>query len=172
MTTHSKIQEKWKQGYLPGMDCITHGNGTITVGNTYVLMDGETKESKRYWFPLCDTILENFEKYDADIWSEIDIFHGAFEYENQKFVFGDGAMGNEGYVASTKLNGELNWAIFFTFSNPIHKAEVIDEHLICYGDTGAIIAINLKNITDIKIKFDSSQLYQNVNRLRIEFVHL
>ena len=151
MTTHKKIQEKWKQGYLPGYDCITYGDGTITFANTYSLTDPEAKKSKRYWFPLCDTTLENVIKYDEDIWTECDIFHGAFEYENQKIVFGDGAMGNEGYIASTTLSGELNWAIFFTFSNPINKAEVINEHLICYGDTGTIIEIDLTNISKIKV---------------------
>jgi hypothetical protein len=60
-------------------------------------------------------------------------------------------MGNEGYVASTKLNGELNWSIFFTFSNPIHRAEVINNQLICYGDTGTKISINLSDLTQIKI---------------------
>ncbi len=151
MTTHKKIQEKWKQGYLPGFDCITYGNGTMTIANTYTVIHTETNKSKRYWFPLCDTTLEGIQKYDEDIWTECDIFHGAFEYKNQKFVFGDGAMGNEGYIASTTLAGELNWAIFFTFSNPINKAEVIDKHLICYGDTGAIIKMDLNNITKIKV---------------------
>ena len=60
-------------------------------------------------------------------------------------------MGNEGFIASTHLNGALNWAIFFTFSNPIHRAEVMDDLLTCYGDTGAVIEINLNNITQIKV---------------------
>jgi len=153
---HKKIQEKWKQGFLPGYDCIVMGDGDIIIGNTYEVILTETKEYKRYWFPLCDTTLEGVEKYDTDIWTEVDAFHGAFEYKNQKFVFGDGAMGNEGFVASTTLIGELNWAIFFTFSNPICKAEVIDESLICHGDSGAIINIDLNNITEIKVlKLDS-----------------
>lgn len=150
-TMHPKIQEKWKQGYLPGYDCIVMGEGGIVIANTYSTILTETKERKRYWFPLCDTTLEGLEKYDEDIWTEVDIFHGAFEYQNQKFVFGDGAMGNEGFVASISLNGVLNWAIFFTFSNPIKKAKVEDNHLICYGDTGTIIDIDLSNITKMEI---------------------
>ncbi|MFD2562862.1 hypothetical protein [Aquimarina rubra] len=148
---NKKIQDKWKEGYLPGYDCITYGDGTFTIANTYSVIETETKKNKRFWFPLCDTTLEGILKYDDDIWTEIDIYHGAFEYENQKFVFGDGAMGNEGYIASITVTGELNWAIFFTFSNPINKAEVKNEHLICYGDTGAIIDIDLNNITKIKV---------------------
>lgn len=152
---NKKIQEKWKEGYLPGYDCIVYGDGTCTIANAYSTYDPNNGETKQYWSPLCDTTLENIEKYNDDIWVETDIFHGAFEYQNQKFVFGDGGMGNEGYIASTKLTGELNWAIFFTFSSPIHKVEVIDEHLICYGDSGTVMAIDLNNITKIKVTLNN-----------------
>lgn len=148
---HPKIQEKWKQGFLPGFDCIIMGEGELIIGNVYSTYDPSNSETKQYWSPLCDTTIESIEKYDDDTWVEVDIFHGAFEYKNQKFVFGDGGMGNEGYIASITLNNELNWAIFFTFSNPINKAKVKSEHLICYGDTGTIIDIDLNNITKIKI---------------------
>ena len=38
-------------------------------------------------------------------------------------MIADDELGNEGYIASTSLDGELIWSIFFTFSNPIIKAE-------------------------------------------------
>jgi hypothetical protein len=151
------IQEKWKKGFLPGYDCITFGDGTVTIANTYSVILTETSEHKRFWFPLCDTTLEGIQKYDEDIWTECDIWHGAFEYENQKFVFGDGGMGNEGYIASTTLNGDLNWALFSTFSNPIERAEVINNQLICYGDTGCVIQIDLKNITRIEVSHEENK---------------
>jgi hypothetical protein len=148
-----KIQDKWKQGLVLGLDCIAFANGEIVIGNAYHTKDSNTGEIKQYWFPLCDTTLEKIEKYDEDIWTVCDIFHGGFEYENQKIVFGDGGMGNEGFVASTKLNGELNWSIFFTFSNPICKAEIENNHLICYGDSGIKINIDLNNLTKIKVDY-------------------
>lgn len=151
-TMHPKIQEKWKQGYLPGYDAIIMGEGDIIIANAYSTYNPNNGETKRYWSPTCDTTLESLEKYNDDIWVECDIFHGAFEYQNQQFVFGDGGMGNEGFIASTSLSGILNWAIFFTFSNPICKAEIKEKHLICYGDSGIIITIDLKNITKIKIE--------------------
>jgi len=147
MKKHKIIQEKWKQGWLPGFDCITYGDGTFTIASTYSVYDPNNGETKQYWSPLCDTTFDNIIKYDDDIWTEVDIYHGAFEYDNQKIVFGDGGMGNEGYIASTDLKGDLNWAIFFTFSNPI-----IDHHLICYGDSGVIVIdIDLNDITKIKV---------------------
>ncbi len=153
---HPKIQEKWKQGYLPGYDCIIMGDGEIIIADSYVVYDPNTNESKRYWSTTCDTTLESLEKYNDDIWVEVDIFHGGFEHENQKFVFGDGGMGNEGYIAATSWHGTLDWAIFFTFSNPIIKAKIKNGNLFCFGDSGAIIEINLKKITDIKVSFDTA----------------
>jgi len=147
-----KIQEKWKEGFVLGYDCITFGNGKVVIGEHYRTENPNNGERKQYWSPLCDTSLDKIEKYNEDIWTEIDVFHGAFEYRNQKIVFGDGGMGNEGYIASITKNNELNWSIFFTFSNPIHKAEIIEKELICYGDTGTKITISLDEITHIKVE--------------------
>lgn len=152
---NNTIQEKWKQGFLPGYDCIAYADGSIVIANTYSAIDTATRERKQFWFPLCDTTLEGIQKYDDDIWTEVDIFHGAITYNDQKIVFGDGGMGNEGYVASTNsINGDLIWAIFFTFSNPICRAEIKNEHLICYGDSGTIIEISLNEITKIRVTYE------------------
>ncbi|WP_299113069.1 hypothetical protein [uncultured Winogradskyella sp.] len=148
-----KIQDKWKKGFVLGLDCITYSNGKIIIGSVYRTENPNNGEIKQYWSPICDTELEKIEKYDDDIWTEYDIFHGSFEYENQKIVFGDGGMGNEGYIASTKLNGELNWSIFFTFSNPISKAEIIENRLVCYGHSGTIINIDLNELSKIKVDY-------------------
>ena len=150
-TSQQKIQQKWKEGYVLGYDCITHSNGEIVIGEPYSVYDPNNKKTKRYWSPICDTTLDKIEKYNEDIWTECDIWHGAFEYNNQKIVFGDGGMGNEGYIASTTKEGLLNWSIFFTFSNPICKAEVIENKLICYGDGGIKITIDLNELSNIKV---------------------
>ncbi len=151
---NKKIQAKWREGYVLGQDCIAFGDGRVVMANTYSVKDMNSGETQRYWFPLCDTTVKGLEKYEADMWTEVDIWHGPFEFENQKIVFGDGAMGNEGYVASITADNTLNWSIFFTFSNPIMKAEMVDRQLICYGDTGAVITINIDELTKIKVKFN------------------
>jgi hypothetical protein len=148
---NEKIQRKWKEGFVVGHDCITFSDGRIVVAKTYNVILTETGESKRFWFPLCDTTLEGVEKYDDDVWTPIDIFHGSFIHDEQTIVFGDGAMGNEGYIASLNAEGDLNWSAFFTFSNPICKAEVTEGNLVCYGDTGCRIKISLNNMTEIEV---------------------
>lgn len=143
------IQNKWQDGFLPGIDCILYSDGTVIIGNYYSQTDNNN--NKHHWYPLCDTSINSLEKYEQDIWTNIDVYKGAFEYENQKIVFGDGAMGNDGFVASVKPAGELNWAMFFTFSNPIYKVEVDDNLLICYGDSGVKISVHLDDLTKITI---------------------
>lgn len=145
------IQNKWKSGLLPGIDCILYGDGKVIIANNYCVKDSDTKQSKQYWYPLCDTTIDSLEKYDDDIWTNIDIFHGAIIHGEERIVFGDGSMGNEGFVASTDENGRLNWGIFFTFSNPIMRVKIENGTLICFSELESEIKINLNELTDISI---------------------
>ena len=145
------IQHQWEKGLLPGFDCIVYKNGNVTIANTYEVKDSNSQKSKRYWFPLCDTTIDSVENYDDDIWTNVDIYKGAIDFQNGKIVFGDGSMGNEGFITSTDKNNKLNWAIFFTFSNPIIKAEITNDELICTSDA-TTISIQLKNLTKISVE--------------------
>jgi len=150
----NKIQAQWKNGRVLGFNCIAFGDGRVVVANAYAVPT-ETKTRKQYWFPLCDTTLDGLEKYDDDIWTEVQIYHGSFEHDEQTFVFGDGAMGNEGFVASVDAEGILNWSIFFTFSNPIIRAEIDGQDLVCFGDTGTVIRIDLGELTKIDVRTET-----------------
>ena len=145
------IQSKWREGYVIGFDCLAYGDGRVVIAHTYTLYDPNTDVTQRFWSPLCDTTLEGMTKYDEDIWTAVDIFHGTFEFEGQTIVFGDGGMGNEGFVASVGPDNTLNWSLFSVFSNPIMKAEMKDRTLICHGETGLQMAINIDNPTNVKI---------------------
>ncbi|WP_433812906.1 hypothetical protein [Flavobacterium johnsoniae] len=145
------IQGQWKNGLLPGIDCIVYKNGQVTIANTFRLKDSNSQKSKQYWSPLCDTTIDSLENYDDDIWTNIDIYKGAIDYEDGKIVFGEGSMGNEGFIASIDKDNQVNWGIFFTFSNPIIKAEIINDQLICISDLETKISIQLKNLTKISV---------------------
>ncbi|WP_163395860.1 hypothetical protein [Flavobacterium limi] len=149
--TVNYIQDKWEKGFLPGIDCIVFEDGKIIIANTYKTIDYNTLENKQYWFPLCDTTIESLENYSDDIWTKVDIFNGSITHGNEKIVFGDGSMGNEGFVASTDRDNQLKWAIFFTFSNPILKAEIVNNELICISELETKISIHLNNVTRISI---------------------
>lgn len=147
----NKIQDKWKAGQILGHDCLVFASGKIVMAQ--VLSEENPNDGclKHFWVPLCDTELEKIEIYNEDIWTCYDIFHGSLELEEQRIVFGDGAMGNEGFIASTTKDGSLSWSLFFTFSNPIVKAEIHSNKLVCHGDTGMRITIDLNELTHIEI---------------------
>lgn len=145
------VQDKWENGFLPGIDCIVFEDGKIVIANTYKTIDSETQKSKHYWFPLCDTTIESLENYTDDIWTKVDMYNGSITHGNEKIVFGEGSMGNEGFIASTGIDNKLKWAIFFTFSNPIVKTEIVTNELICTSELGTKISIHLNDLTRISI---------------------
>lgn len=149
-----ELQEKWKENHLVGYDGIVFGNGDIIIADYYKTENPNNGEIKWYWSAICDTTLKSIQKYNDDVWTEVGVYIGSFEYQQQKIVFGEGSMGNEGFVASTNLEGELNWSMFFTFSNPIHKVEVINEQLVCYGTSDVEISIDLNDLTKVKVSIE------------------
>ncbi|WP_370234025.1 MULTISPECIES: hypothetical protein [Henriciella] len=145
------IQQKWREGFVVGYDCIAHGTGRVVFANAYSLYDPNTHETTLYWSPLCDTTVASLLKYNDDIWTGVDIFRDPFEFEGQKIVFGDGGMGNEGYIASVTPENDLNWSLFFSNSNPIAHAEMQGRTIVAYGETGFIAQINIDNPADISV---------------------
>ncbi|WP_143166673.1 hypothetical protein [Pedobacter caeni] len=148
---HNYIQSKWREGKLPGIDCLLFADGNVVMANAYGIEDPNTHTKEFRWSAICDTTIGSLEKYEPDIWTDIDIFHGAVSYGEGKIVFGDGCMGNEGFVASTDKNGDLNWGMFFTFSNPVYSAVIKDHTLICTTELGTEISIQLDDLTQVSI---------------------
>lgn len=153
---NSTIQKKWREGFVVGYDCIAYGDGRIVFANAYSAYNPNTHETTNYWSPLCDTTLASLLKYNDDVWTQIDIFRHPFEFEGQKIVFGDGGMGNEGYIASVTPENDLNWSLFFTNSNPIMRAEMQNRTLLAHGETGFMARINIDNPADISVTHANS----------------
>ena len=156
-TKDSKIiNQKWREGFVLGYDCIAYGDGRVVFANAYSTYDPNTHETTLYWSPLCDTTLASILKYNDDVWTKVDIFRHPFEFEGQKIVFGDGGMGNEGYIASVTPDNDLNWSLFFTNSNPIMRAEIRGRTIVAYGETGFIAHINIDNPADISVTHENA----------------
>jgi hypothetical protein len=84
--TNEYIQAKWRAGLLPGIHCILFGDGQIIIANNYRLTDYNSKTSNQHWHPICDTNIGSLEKYNADIWTNVDVFHGAIGYGRGQIV--------------------------------------------------------------------------------------
>lgn len=66
--------------------------------------------------------------------------------------FGEGSMGNEGFVACTDSHNNFIWSIFFDFTNPLISGHIEDNFLYLYSSDTTEVSINLDDITKISIK--------------------
>ena len=136
---------------IPGINCIAYPDGKIIILKCYQLYDLNTKETELFCDPLCDTTIEILEKYDAAYWTRVDEWTG-INYQNGKIHGGDGAMGNEGFIARTDANNNLIWGIFFENTNPIKSLNIKNKTLIAVNEHSELqIEINLDTLTDIKM---------------------
>lgn len=147
------INIKWreKQKKLPGFNCIAYPDGTVTLLNVFEYVNSETgKTSAIHIRPICDTTIDSIMKYKKNPWVEVDEWC-VITNEDGHFLGGDGAMGNEGFIAKVDCNDNLIWAMFFTVTNPIKSLQITDDYLIGQNEhNDGSIKINLKQLTDIK----------------------
>ena len=99
----------------------------------------------------------SLEKYNDDIWSEVDISTEKIHYNNDIIFGGEGSMGNEGFIACTDKNNVLNWAIYFTNSNPFYKIEMIDDKICAYSSYDLVYQIDIQNLEKITIEHKECQ---------------
>ena len=65
-------------------------------------------------------------------------------YEEFIYVGGEGAMGNEGFIACLNSDRSPIWALFFENSNPFYQLEIVN------GSLEAITSLDLKYQVDIE----------------------
>ena len=151
MASENIIQEHWENKSLLGMNCILFADGSVTVLNFYTVTDG--KEKQYYVNPVCDTTLESIEKYNSDPWTEIEIHPDTLKLNNGDMIcYGEGGMGNEGFVALQDNEGRLKWAFFSTELNPFIKAVSKDQNtILAYSTYDLVVSINILAPETMKI---------------------
>ena len=163
---NDKVKELWEgmQKKLPNFNCILYPDGTITVLDFYRFYDSN---ENIYYFTisaLCDTTLDSVLKYDDDPWVLVDEWC-VISNDMGIFLSGDGAMGNDGFVAHTDCDGKLKWAMFFNQTNPIKDLEINNNYLIGISEhNDAKIEINLKQLTDIKFTYIKTKQSDNCSQ--------
>lgn len=69
-----------------------------------------------------------------------------------KIYFGEGSMGNEGFIACTDYNNNYIWSIFFDSTNPLISGYIESNFLYLTSSDTTEVKINLDDITNISIK--------------------
>lgn len=142
------VQLHWEEMELPGINSLIYGNGTLTILNIYSVSSDDGK--KYYAFPVADTTIESIEHYNDDVWTEIQPHPNSINTGQFKLSFGEGGMGNEGFVAMEGKEG-LVWALFSTESNPFISLELTDNYIAAYSDF-IVYKIDIKNPKNITIE--------------------
>ncbi|WP_136668193.1 hypothetical protein [Flavobacterium sp. H122] len=147
----NKINEHWLNEELIGIDCVQKNNGEIIILNCYSFTNNNVKQS--FATPICDTTIDSLEKYNSDIWTSFEVLSNRVEINNEFIVLGgEGAMGNEGFVACTDINDNFIWGAFFTNSNPFYKIEVENNTVFAFSSNNLLFKIDLFNPEKISIE--------------------
>lgn len=151
----SLIMEHWsaEQRELPGMNCIAFADGTVIILDILKIHDPNNNERTMHVSPLCDTTIDSMVKYNPDCWTMIDAWT-SIDYQDGTIVGGDGAMGNEGFIAYADAEDNLVWAIFFEDTNPIKKLSVNESTLNAINEHDELrIEIDLNHLVDIQMTY-------------------
>lgn len=164
----SPIQTLWENNQIFGIDGIVYSD-KIIIMNYYLIGKNLYKG-----FPLCDTTFHDVVKYYPEPYRkvlpdgrveyqpdpnnilelgvQIQIYLASpLAYENENIYFGEGAMGNEGFVALVDKDNQLLWSILFNLTNPIMSASTKEDYLYLLSTDNTKVKINLKNLTEIEI---------------------
>ena len=101
---------------------------------------------------MCDTTIESLEYYTTDIWTEVTLTGERLNLGNgEYFEYGEGGMGNEGFIALVNDLGSLIWAIYFVHSNPFFKILIKDRYILGYTSGDLEYKIDMDNLSSITI---------------------
>jgi hypothetical protein len=144
----NQLSAHWLNNELPGINCVIKSTGEIILLNAYT-----NEEGKPYAFPLCETTIESLVKYNEDIWTEIQVFARITNTKTGDiFCCGEGAMGNEGFIACTSSANHFIWGVFFEHSNPFSKLTFHENELRAYSTSDYVYIIDLNNPECIQIE--------------------
>lgn len=137
------IQERWQQDEILGYDCVTFSDGRVVLLNCLDLGD------RIIINPYAGSSVDQIVEYESEPWSSIQSYGSISIPQNgYELLFGEGAMGNEGFIACTN-SGILNWSLFLTKYNPIQRGEILDEsHAVFFSEYIKLI-VNFKKPIEI-----------------------
>ncbi len=140
----AELRNRWRRSFrqLPDVDGIVFGDGQVVLASHYWTQNVDGTQH-HFWSPIADVHLADCLKYDEQLWRDVDAW-GALELGDQRILFGDGAMGSDGFVAAEDAaTGELLWSIFFDWTNPFDQAHLEGPDLVVRSELNYLLRIPL-----------------------------
>lgn len=141
------LQEHWDQTELIGLDAMTFSDGSIK------LIDIVYKENKNlintfgkeYSFRNLEqtNLNEVVNKFDDDIWSTCQINDHMKIGDNAIYACGEGEMGNEGFIVKLDSDGNIQWSLYSTSSNPFYKIVVYKDELAFFSTANFAVVLEI-----------------------------
>jgi hypothetical protein len=129
---HARLQDAWRNSELPHFSGIVLGDGRLVVMQESVVVHDGLRE--HYASPVCESRIESFDAFGGESVDITALVPPLPISDGLSAVCGEGAMGNEGFVAVT-WNGLLMWSAFFVTSNPFYRITMDGEDTLVATST-------------------------------------
>ncbi|MFO7181202.1 MAG: hypothetical protein DIU78_021050 [Pseudomonadota bacterium] len=127
MNSQDELQQHWEAGECLHVDGIVWSDGRVLLLTvSKVKQNGRTQCVAA---PLAETTAGSVLQYDPDAWVAVTSTGRLAIGEGRVLLAGEGAMGNEGFVALER-EGQLQWSLFCTLSNPFTDLELEDGEAV------------------------------------------
>jgi hypothetical protein len=123
------LERKWRVGHVLQVD------GIVFLSERVMLVDAKTVRRENsircVATPFADTDVTSVLKYNPDPWVAITQLDSIAWDEDINVVCGEGAMGNEGFVAVVDRKKDIPiWVLFSTCSNPFESVARDGEDIV------------------------------------------
>lgn len=144
------LDKKWKEGSVPHIDGIIFQNGMVVLQQVYSTCVGS--DITLSIEPVADSQLDSVLKYNPDAWVEVTSLASMNWDDSLEVVCGEGAMGNEGFIAAIRRKENCpEWILFCSKSNPFISVERRDHLLVVEGGYDYMWEIPMDNPVALRI---------------------
>lgn len=124
MTGRADLQSRWRSEQVLHRNAITFASGRVVL-----LQVSQLHVNARTLCvasPLAETTADSILGFDGDAWVTVTPAHRLQLDNDRELLAGEGAMGNEGFIALTQ-GGDLLWVLFCDTSNPFEDLHLADD---------------------------------------------
>lgn len=145
MDSMKELQDRWAAGQLIGLDIVYCGGAAVkNIDIASIENDRLTHAFGREYRISYEGEAELNELLgDDDVWSEVQVYNKLSLEGGRVILCGEGEMGNEGFIARTDKDNNIEWFLFSTTSNPFVDIRRQGDFVYIHSTHRFCIALNL-----------------------------